>query len=61
MDINKAYQIIANKLLLWLKELIRLLPNIALATLVLVLGFFIAKWLKKIACKISQGLFIMIH
>ncbi len=52
MDINKAYQIIANKLLLWLKELIRLLPNIALATLVLVLGFFIAKWLKKIACKI---------
>ncbi len=52
MDINKAYQIIANKLLLWLKELIRLLPNIALATLVLVLGFLIAKWLKKIACKI---------
>jgi small conductance mechanosensitive channel len=52
MDINKAYQIIANKLSLWLKELIRLLPNIALATLVLVLGFFIAKWLKKLTCKI---------
>lgn len=52
MDINKAYEIIANKLSLWLKELIRLLPNIALATLVLVLGFLIAKWLKKIACKI---------
>lgn len=52
MDINKAYQIIVNKLLLWLKELIRLLPNIALATLVLVLGFFIAKWLKKLTGKI---------
>lgn len=52
MDINKAYQIIANKLSLWLKELIRLLPNIALATLVLVFGFFIAKWLKKFTCKI---------
>ncbi len=52
MDINKAYEIIANKLSLWLKELIRLLPNIALATLVLVLGFLIAKWLEKIACKI---------
>ncbi len=54
MDINKAYQIIANKLSLWLKELIRLLPNIALATLLLVLGFFVAKWLKKIACKIFK-------
>lgn len=54
MHINKAYEIIANKLSLWLKELIGLLPNIGLATLVLVLGFFIAKWLRKIACKIFK-------
>lgn len=52
MDISKAYEIIANKLSIWLKEFIRLLPNIALATLILVLGFFIAKWVKKLACKV---------
>jgi len=52
MDLDKAYQIIANKLSIWLKEFIRLLPNIALATLILVFGFFIAKWLKKLACKV---------
>jgi small-conductance mechanosensitive channel len=52
MDINKAYQIIAHKLSLWLKELIKLLPNIALATLLLVIGFFIAKWIKKLALKV---------
>jgi small conductance mechanosensitive channel len=54
MDISKAYEIIANKLSIWLKEFIRLLPNIALATLILVLGFFIAKWVKKLACKVLR-------
>jgi small-conductance mechanosensitive channel len=54
MDINKAYEIIVNKLLVWLRELIRLLPNIAMATLILVLGFFIAKWVKKLASKIFR-------
>ncbi|MGI8635239.1 MAG: mechanosensitive ion channel family protein [Segetibacter sp.] len=52
MDINKAYQILVNKLLVWLRELIRLLPNIALAALILVIGFFIANWIKKLACKV---------
>ena len=54
MDIDKAYEIIRDKLTLWLKEIIRLLPNIALATLVLVLGFFIAKWLKNLTGKVSK-------
>ena len=52
MDINKAYEIIVNKLAMWLRELIRLLPNIAMAALILVIGFFIAKWIKKLACKV---------
>lgn len=52
MDINNAYQIIVNKLLVWLRELIRLLPNIALAAVILVIGFFIAKWIKNLACKV---------
>ncbi len=54
MDMDKAYEIIRDKLTLWLKEIIRLLPNIALAALVLVLGFFIAKWLKNLTGKVSR-------
>ncbi|MEO6582771.1 MAG: mechanosensitive ion channel [Ferruginibacter sp.] len=52
MDFNKAYEIISNKLSLWLKELIRMLPNIALAAIILVVGFFIARWIKSLAGKI---------
>ncbi len=54
MDINKAYELIRDKLTLWLKEIIRLLPNIALAALILVLGFFIAKWMKNLTGKVSK-------
>ncbi|MBL4675928.1 MAG: mechanosensitive ion channel [Mucilaginibacter sp.] len=43
MDIDKAYKLISDKLFLWLKDLIRILPNIALAALILVIGFYLAK------------------
>ncbi|QPH40594.1 mechanosensitive ion channel family protein [Pedobacter endophyticus] len=43
MDINHAYQLIVDKLSLWAKEFIKLLPNIALAAIILVFGFFLAK------------------
>src|SRR6476661_9364066 len=49
MDLNKALQLIEGKLLLWFREFIRLLPNIALAALVLVLGVFLSKQVKRIA------------
>ncbi len=51
MDFSNAYKLISGKLTIWLKELIKLLPNIALAALILVIGFFIARWVKKIAGK----------
>ena len=51
MDINKAYELIIDKLLFWFKEMIRLLPNIALAAIVLVLGLYVAKWIKNLAGK----------
>ena len=47
MDINKAYQLIVNKLMLWLRDFVKLLPNIAIAALILVLGFYVSKWIKK--------------
>ncbi len=47
MDISQAYQMISDKLALWLRELIKLLPNMAFAAVILVVGFFLAKWVKK--------------
>src|SRR3954470_21546848 len=52
MDINKAYHLIESKLFVWLRELIRLLPNIAMASLVIVIGFFLAKLIKRFSQKI---------
>lgn len=54
MDINNAYHIIAGKLLLWLKDIIRLLPNIALAALILTIGFFLAGKLKVLLAKLIR-------
>lgn len=52
MDINKAYQLIKEKLTTWINDIIKLLPNILLAALVLVLGFYIAKIVKRLSIKI---------
>lgn len=52
MDINDAYKMITEKLSHWLTALIKLLPNILLATVILVLGLFIAKLVKKVAKKL---------
>lgn len=54
MDINKAYQLISQKLIRWLNDLIKLLPNILLASVILVLGFFAAKWIKVLADKLIK-------
>ncbi len=51
MDVNKAYHLIMNKLTAWMDELIKMLPNILLAAIVLVIGFFIAKKIKQICHK----------
>ena len=45
-DIEKAWQLIVSKLTLWMREFIKLLPNMVLAALVLVIGFFVAKVLR---------------
>ncbi|HEX5024530.1 MAG TPA: mechanosensitive ion channel family protein [Agriterribacter sp.] len=54
MDFEKAYELITEKLNAWMRELIRLLPNILLATLVLVLGIYIAGKFKNIAVKLIR-------
>jgi small-conductance mechanosensitive channel len=51
---DNAYEIIRDKLSLWLKEIIRILPNVVLAALVLVLGLFLAKFIKNLIGKFSK-------
>lgn len=43
-----------NKLTVWMDELIKMLPNILLAAIVLVLGFFIAKRVKRFSGKVIR-------
>lgn len=54
MDLNKAYQLISQKLQTWLHDFIRLLPNILLAAIVLAVGFFLAKTIKNLAAKLFR-------
>jgi small conductance mechanosensitive channel len=51
MDLNRIYQLMSQKLSIWFRELIRMVPNILLAAIVLVAGLFIAKWFKSLATK----------
>lgn len=52
MDFEKAYQLIESKLILWLREFIRLLPNIVIASIVLVLGVYLARVIRNFSAKI---------
>ncbi len=49
-----AYNLIVEKLSAWFTELIALLPNIVLAALILVLGIFLAKFVKKFSLRLVR-------
>jgi small-conductance mechanosensitive channel len=52
MDLEKAYHLIQSKLALWMREFVKLLPNLVIACIILVLGIYIAKFVRKVAYKI---------
>lgn len=52
MDINGVYELLTEKLVSWMKDLISILPNILLAAIVFVIGMFLAKQLKKICLRL---------
>ncbi len=54
MDINKAYELIKAKLSTWLQEFIRLLPNILIAAIILVIGFYLAKRIQGLSAKLIK-------
>ena len=54
MDFNKAYDLISEKIETWLNAIIKLLPNIVLAAIVIIIGFLLAKFIRKYAVKIIR-------
>jgi len=54
MDLNKAYQLISHKIFTWVNDFVRLLPNILVSALLLVIGIYLAKLIKKIAANLIQ-------
>ncbi|RYE25111.1 MAG: mechanosensitive ion channel [Sphingobacteriaceae bacterium] len=54
MDFNKAYQLISHKIITWLNDFVRLLPNILVSALLLVIGIYLAKLIRKIASTLIQ-------
>lgn len=47
MNLQKIYDLIVSKLLEWIEDIITMFPNLILASIVLIIGFFISKWLGK--------------
>lgn len=47
IEINKAFNLLLEKLEAWLRHLVLMLPNLVIALLVLVLTFFIAKLIRR--------------
>lgn len=52
MDITSISELLQGKLTAWFEAIIRLLPNIVLAAIVLVIGLYIAKFIRRIANKL---------
>lgn len=53
MDLQQAYRLIASKLYLWLHQFVKLLPNILLAALILVLGFYASKYIRNLTRRLT--------
>lgn len=51
-EITDFTTLISNKLVRWTEAFIKLLPNIVLAAVIVTIGFFIARWLKRLANKL---------
>ncbi|MEP6645598.1 MAG: mechanosensitive ion channel [Saprospiraceae bacterium] len=57
MNTNEAYNLILQKLTIWVHELISMLPNILLAAVVFVIGLYIARSIKKLSLRLINKIF----
>lgn len=51
LNISSISELITEKLTSWTEALIKILPNIVLAAIIVAIGFFIGKWIKKLSLK----------
>lgn len=56
-DLSKAWELINTKLEFWFQEFVKILPNLLLASLVLVIGFWMAKYIRRASHKIFGRIF----
>lgn len=56
-DIEKAISILNDKLEIWFAELVKILPNLLLAAFILVIGFFVAKFIRRVSEKVFNRIF----
>lgn len=56
MDVQKAWQIISDKLSAWMHHFVSILPNILLAAVVLTVGIFIARRLKGWSARLLKNI-----
>lgn len=49
IDFEKAFHLINEKLELWFRALVKILPNLAVAIIVVLIGLYISKWLREIS------------
>ncbi|MEO8406101.1 MAG: mechanosensitive ion channel family protein [Chitinophagaceae bacterium] len=49
MDFSNAYQLISHKLFAWLHELVRMIPNLVLAAIVLAIGLLMSRVIRRVA------------
>lgn len=54
MNLDKAYNLLSEKLVSWFDSIIKLLPNLALAAIVMVLGIFISKLLRRYSLRMIK-------
>jgi small conductance mechanosensitive channel len=54
MDLNNITTLITEKLMHWAELLVQLLPNILMAAVVLVIGIYISKYIRKIATTLIE-------
>ncbi len=56
MDLQKALELIQSKLMEWLKDLVRMLPNLILAIIVLFLGIYLSRLFRNIVSRMVHRL-----
>ncbi len=54
MTLEDIYMLLSEKLINWFRELIRLLPNMLLAAVVLTIGLFLSRFVKKLSLKLIR-------